>query len=84
MAENRPQEYRQLNREELETLAGEELPEQAAMSLIDANIAIPVDPAIAANVLSAPPATTTEPEGTTTEPTTTDGSTNTEGSTTTP
>jgi hypothetical protein len=66
MAENTPQEYRQLTREELETLAGEELPERAAMSLIDANIAIPVDPAIAANVLSAPPATTTE--GSTTTP----------------
>ena len=55
MAENTPQEYRQLTREELESLAGGELPERAAMSLINANIAIPVNPAIAANVLSAPP-----------------------------
>jgi hypothetical protein len=46
------QEYRRLSREELETLAGEELPERAAMSLINANIAIPVNAAIAANVLS--------------------------------
>jgi hypothetical protein len=46
------QEYRNVTREELEQLAGEELPERAAMSLINANIAIPVNAAIAANVLS--------------------------------
>ena len=46
------QEYRKLTREELETLAGEELPERAAMSLVNANLAIPVNAAIAANVLS--------------------------------
>jgi hypothetical protein len=46
------QEYRSVTREELEQLAGEELPERAAMSLINANIAIPVNAAIAANVLS--------------------------------
>ena len=45
-------EYRQLSREELEKLAGEELPERAAMSLVNANLAIPVNAAIAANVLS--------------------------------
>ena len=45
-------EYRQLSREELESLAGEELPERAAMSLINANIAIPINAAVAANVLS--------------------------------
>jgi hypothetical protein len=45
-------EYRSLSREELEQLAGEELPERAAMSLINANIAIPVNAAVAANVLS--------------------------------
>ena len=45
-------EYTQLSREELNQLAGEELPERAAMSLINANIAIPVNAAIAANVLS--------------------------------
>ena len=44
--------YRQLTREELNELAGEELPERAAMSLINANIAIPVNAAVAANVLS--------------------------------
>jgi hypothetical protein len=46
------QQYRQLTREELEQLAGEQLPERAAMSLINANIAAPVNAAVAANVLS--------------------------------
>ena len=46
------QEYRRLSREELDELAGEPLPERAAMSLINANIAAPVDPAVGANVLS--------------------------------
>jgi hypothetical protein len=45
-------EFRKLTREELEQVAGEELPERAAMSLINANIAIPVNAAVAANVLS--------------------------------
>ena len=45
-------EYRKLSREELNELAGEELPERAAMSLINANLAIPVNAAVAANVLS--------------------------------
>ena len=45
-------EYRALTREELDQLAGEELPERAAMSLVNANLAIPVNAAIAANVLS--------------------------------
>jgi hypothetical protein len=52
MTENTPQEYRPLTREELNRLAGEELPERAAMSLINANIAAPVNLALAANVLS--------------------------------
>jgi hypothetical protein len=47
-----PEEYRKLTREELNQLAGEELPERAAMSLINANLAIPVNAAVAANVLS--------------------------------
>jgi hypothetical protein len=33
-------------------MAGEELPERAAMSLINANIAAPINAAVAANVLS--------------------------------
>jgi hypothetical protein len=45
-------EYRKLSREELEELAGEQLPERAAMSLVNANLAIPVNAAVAANVLS--------------------------------
>jgi hypothetical protein len=45
-------EYRKLTREELTELAGEELPERAAMSLVNANLAIPINAAVAANVLS--------------------------------
>jgi hypothetical protein len=44
--------YKRLTREELEALAGEPLPERAAMSLINANIAAPVNAALALNVLS--------------------------------
>ena len=44
--------YRPLSREELDTLAGEALPERAAMSLINANVAAPINAAVAANVLS--------------------------------
>jgi hypothetical protein len=44
--------YRTLKRDEIDALAGEPLPERAAMSLINANIAIPVNAAVAANVLS--------------------------------
>jgi hypothetical protein len=45
-------EYKGLTREELNALAGEELPEKAAMSLINANIAAPVNAALALNVAS--------------------------------
>jgi len=45
-------EYKPLTRTELDALAGEELPERAAMSLINANVAAPVNLALAANVLS--------------------------------
>jgi hypothetical protein len=45
-------EYKSLTREELGELAGEELPERAAMSLVNANVAIPINAAVAANVLS--------------------------------
>ncbi len=45
-------EYRTLTREELDELAGEQLPERAAMSLINANLAAPVNAAVAANILS--------------------------------
>ena len=50
--ETTPQEYKPLTREELNKLAGEELPERAAMSLVNANIAAPVNLALAANILS--------------------------------
>jgi hypothetical protein len=52
MAEQDKDQYKSLSKEELNELAGGELPERAAMSLINANIAIPVNAAIAANVLS--------------------------------
>ena len=45
-------EYKRLTREELDKIAGEPLPERAAMSLINANIAAPINLALAANVLS--------------------------------
>ncbi len=46
------EEYKTLTREELDALAGEPLPERAAMSLINANVAAPVNLALAANVAS--------------------------------
>jgi hypothetical protein len=52
MTEHTDGTYRSLTREELNALAGEELPERAAMSLINANVAAPVNLALAANVLS--------------------------------
>ena len=46
------QDCKRLSREELDELAGEALPEKAAMSLINANLAIPINLGLAANVLS--------------------------------
>jgi hypothetical protein len=46
------QEYKTLGREELDQLAGDPLPERAAMSLVNANVAIPINLAAAVNVLS--------------------------------
>lgn len=43
---------RELTSEELEAQEGEELPDREEMSLINANIAVPVNAAVAANVLS--------------------------------
>jgi hypothetical protein len=45
-----PQEYRKLSREELDAITGEPLPERAAMSLINANVAAPINAAVALNV----------------------------------
>jgi hypothetical protein len=44
--------YKPLTRDELNALAGEELPERAAMSLINGNVAAPVNAAVALNALS--------------------------------
>jgi hypothetical protein len=45
-------EYQKLSREDLDKLAGETLPEKAAMSLINANVAAPINAAVALNALS--------------------------------
>ena len=42
----------ELTDEELQAQAGEELPDREAMSLVNANIAIPINAAVAANVLA--------------------------------
>ncbi|PZS16222.1 MAG: hypothetical protein DLM54_11570 [Acidimicrobiales bacterium] len=42
----------ELTEEELSAETGEELPDREAMSLVNANIAVPVNAAVAANVLS--------------------------------
>jgi hypothetical protein len=42
----------EVTQEELDAQGGEALPDREAMSLVDANIAIPVNAAVAANVLS--------------------------------
>ncbi len=45
-------EYKRLTKDELEALAGEPLPERAAMSLVNANVAAPINAAVALNALS--------------------------------
>jgi hypothetical protein len=45
-------EYPPLTQEELMRLASEPLPDRLAMSLVNANLAIPINAAIVANVLS--------------------------------
>jgi len=52
MADQAKDQYHPLTRDDLEKLAGEPIPERAAMSLINANIAAPVNVALAANILS--------------------------------
>lgn len=47
-----PEEYKKLTRAELEAIAGEALPERAAMSLISANVVAPINIAAALNVAS--------------------------------
>jgi GH24 family phage-related lysozyme (muramidase) len=54
--QKQPEEQRQpaegLTREEMEAQEGAELPDREAMSLINANLAVPINAAIAANILS--------------------------------
>ena len=50
--QEQPAEERELTAEELEAQGGEELPDREAMSLVNANVAVPVNAAVAANVLS--------------------------------
>ena len=52
MSQDEVTQYRPLSIEELNQLTGETLPERAAMSLVNANLAIPVNLGLAANVLS--------------------------------
>jgi imidazole glycerol phosphate synthase subunit HisF len=46
------QDNAELSAEELEAQGGEQLPDREAMSLVNANVAVPVNAAVAANVLS--------------------------------
>jgi hypothetical protein len=52
MAAKKKAQDQELTAEELEQEAGEELPDREAMSLINANVAAPINAAVAANVLS--------------------------------
>ena len=51
----------ELSQEELEAESGEQLPDRQAMSVIDANVAIPANPAVAASVLAGGSAEEAEP-----------------------
>jgi hypothetical protein len=51
MTDERP-EKEGLSAEELAELEGEVLPDREVMSVLDANVSIPLDPAIAADVLA--------------------------------
>ncbi len=52
MSENTPETDAALTNEELEAQAAEELPDREAMSLINANLAAPINAAVALNVAS--------------------------------
>ena len=52
MSDTTPQNELALSSEELEAQAGEELPDREAMSLINANLAAPINAAVALNVAS--------------------------------
>ena len=47
-----PEERSELTEDELAEQTGEELPDREAMSLIDTNVAVPVNAAVGLNVLS--------------------------------
>ncbi|HEX8001705.1 MAG TPA: hypothetical protein VF519_03310 [Mycobacteriales bacterium] len=52
MAENEKDQAIDLTDEEIEQQSGEQLPDREAMSLLNLNVAAPVNAAVAANVLS--------------------------------
>ena len=52
MSEKTPETELALTSEELEAQAGEELPDREAMSLVNANLAAPINAAVALNVAS--------------------------------
>jgi len=52
MSQNPKNQQSELTDEELEQQEAAELPDREAMSLVNANLAIPVNAAVAANVLS--------------------------------
>lgn len=53
MAKKKPKRFKKmLTEEELEAERAGELPDREALSVLDANIPIPADPSIAADVLS--------------------------------
>jgi len=45
-------EENEMSQEELQAESGSEIPDREAMSLVNANLALPINAAIAANVLS--------------------------------
>jgi hypothetical protein len=52
MSEDKRIEKKELSAEELEQQTGEQVPDREEMSLVDLNVATPVNAAVAANVLS--------------------------------
>ena len=52
MSDNTSQNDLELTSEELEAQAGDELPDREAMSLVNANLAAPINAAVALNVAS--------------------------------
>ena len=50
--ENTEREIPDVKDEEIQQETGEELPDREAMSLVNANLALPINAAVAANVLS--------------------------------